>query len=179
MQSHDEEQALVARLRRRESEAFTELVRLYQHRVFGLLLRIMGQPDEAEELAQEVFVNVYRGLDSFRGESSLRTWIYRIALNVAIDSHRKRRQRNKEQLGLDGDLEPASGRDPVVTEQLQELRELLERQSEVDRAILLLHLEGNSHREIGEVLGFSESNIGTRLSRLKATLRQSVQSTET
>ena len=138
-----------------------------------------GSPEEREDLFQEIAVRLLSAAEKYDPTRRLSTWIYRIALNVAIDSHRKRRQRTKEQLGMDGDLEPASGRDPVVTEQLRELRELLERQSEVDRAILLLHLEGNSHREIGEVLGFSESNIGTRLSRLKATLRQSVQSTET
>jgi RNA polymerase sigma-70 factor (ECF subfamily) len=60
-------------------------------------------------------------------------------------------------------------------QQLQELRDLLEQQNDADRAILLLYLEGHSHREIGEVLGTSESNVGTRLNRLKTSLRQSVQ----
>ncbi len=69
-------------------------------------------------------------------------------------------------------------RQPEITTQLRELRALLERQSEVDRALLLLYLEGNSHREIGEVLGFRETNVGTRLNRLKKTLRQSVHSSE-
>jgi RNA polymerase sigma-70 factor (ECF subfamily) len=85
----------------------------------------------------------------------LSTWVYRVALNVAIDFHRKRRRRSSERLSFDGELESASGQDQVVTEQLRELRELLERQSEGDRALLLLHLDGNSHGEIGEVLGIS------------------------
>src|SRR5262249_10306066 len=105
----------------------------------------------------------------------LSTWLYRVALNVAIDSYRRRRRRSKEQLGFDGDLATSSAHDPIVAERLDGLRALLERQSEVDRALLLLHLEGNSHREIGEILGISESNVGTRLNRLKKSLRDSVQ----
>jgi RNA polymerase sigma-70 factor, ECF subfamily len=135
-------------------------------------------PDEREDLFQEIAVRLLSVARNYDSTRKLSTWIYRVALNVAIDSYRKRRQRSKVQIGFDSDLVPASGQDLVAIEQLRELRELLERQSEVDRALLLLHLEGNSHREIGEVLGFSESNVGTRLNRLKTSLRQSVHSSE-
>jgi len=137
-----------------------------------------GSPEEREDLFQDIVVRLLSAARSFDPTRKLSTWLYRVALNVAIDTYRKRRQRSKEQVGFNFDLETTSDQDSVVTEQLHELRALLERQTEVDRALLLLHLEGNSHREIGEVLGFSESNVGTRLSRLKKSLRQAVHSSE-
>lgn len=73
-----------------------------------------------------------------------------------------------------GAIAAVSTDDATKREQLRELRELLERQSDGDRAILLLQLEGHSHRDIGEILGISESNVGTRLNRLRNSLRQSV-----
>jgi RNA polymerase sigma factor (sigma-70 family) len=132
--------------------------------------------EEREDLFQEIAVRLLSTAHTYDKSRKLSTWIYRVALNVAIDAYRKRRHRSKEQLGLEGDSEPAQ--QSVAAEQFREIRELMDRLSETDRALLLLHLEGNSHREIGEVLGFSESNVGTRLSRLKASLRQSVRSPE-
>ena len=134
--------------------------------------------DEREDLFQEIAVRLLSAARNYDPARKLSTWIYRVALNVAIDFHRKRCRRSREQLGFDGELQTASGQDQVVAEQLRDLRELLEQQSEADRALLLLHLDGNSHSEIGEVLGISESNVGTRLSRLKKSLRQSVAAQE-
>ena len=135
-------------------------------------------PEGREDLFQEIAARLWTAARTYDSGRKLSTWIYRVALNVAIDACRKRRRRSREQLGLDGDREPADGLDPAVADQLRELRALLERLNEVDRALLVLHLEGNSHREIGEVLGFTESNVGTRLGRLKKSLRDSVQSQE-
>jgi RNA polymerase sigma-70 factor (ECF subfamily) len=137
-----------------------------------------NSPDDREDLFQEIVVRLLSAVRNYDPSRKLSTWLYRVALNVAIDASRKRRSQRNEHLGFDGDLLPATKQDSEVVDQLRELRSLLERQTEVDRALLLLHLEGNSHREIGEVLGFSESNVGTRLSRLKASLRKSVESSE-
>src|SRR5258707_1310588 len=79
----DETEAqLLERLVRRDERAFNELVRTHQGRVYGLVLRMMGDRAEAEDLAQEVFVQVFKAIGSFRGESKLSTWIYRIAINL-------------------------------------------------------------------------------------------------
>jgi len=135
-------------------------------------------PEEREDLFQEVVVRLLAAARGYDPSRKLSTWLYRVTLNVAIDAARKRRRRAREQPGLDADRQPAPAADPVLGDQLEHLRALLDRQTEVDRALLLLHLEGHSHREIGEVLGLSESNVGTRFSRLKKSLRESVQSSE-
>ena len=78
----DTEAQFVARLVARDQAAFTELIVLYQRRVFALVFRMLGRRDEAEDLAQEVFVQVFKAIDQFRGDSKLSTWIYRIAVNL-------------------------------------------------------------------------------------------------
>ena len=97
-----------------------------------------------------------------------------MALNVAIDFRRRERRRPAQIASLDDGIvaaDPATG-DAAKLDELHELRELLDQQADADRAILLLYLEGNSYREIGDVFGISESNVGTRLNRLKNSLRQ-------
>src|SRR5262252_3149093 len=77
------EARFIERLRARDERAFNELVKQYERRVFGLLLRLIGRRDEAEDLAQEVFVQVFKAIGGFRGEARLSTWIFRIAVNLS------------------------------------------------------------------------------------------------
>src|SRR5688572_32182101 len=82
MSGYDDEVRFIERLRARDERAFNELVKQYERRIFGLLLRMVGRRDEAEDMAQEVFVQVFKAIGTFRGESKLGTWIYRIAVNL-------------------------------------------------------------------------------------------------
>ena len=161
-----------------DREWFLSVLDSHQRLIHKVCWAYANSPDERDDLFQEIAVRLLSAARNYDPTRKLSTWIYRVALNVAIDSYRKRRLRSQVHLGFDGDLEPSSNQDPMVVEHLRELRSLLERQTEVDRALLLLYLEGNTHREIGEVLGLSESNVGTRLNRLKKSLRQSVHSSE-
>src|SRR3954447_25378913 len=77
------EARFIERLRARDERAFNDLVKQYERRVFGLLLRLIGRRDEAEDLAQEVFVQVFKAIGGFRGEAKLSTWIFRIAVNLS------------------------------------------------------------------------------------------------
>lgn len=187
MQSHDEEQALIARLRRRESEAFTELVRLYQHRVFGLLLRMVGQPDEAEELAQEVFVNVYRGFESYRGDASLRTWIFRIATNQAKNRLKYlSRRRAGLQESLDdhadesafmplGEPVPRPDRAAEGAEMERVVAAALASLDPEHREVLVLRdIEGLAYDELAQVLGLAEGTVKSRLFRARYALKQRI-----
>jgi RNA polymerase sigma factor (sigma-70 family) len=126
-------------------------------------------PEDRDDLFQEIALRLLSAGRNYDPTRKLSTWVYRVALNVAIDFHRKRERGRHVVPALDVHREPAA---PEADQQIQELRELMERQDEIDRALLLLYLDGNSYREIGEVLGISESNVGTRLNRLKNKLRQ-------
>jgi RNA polymerase sigma factor (sigma-70 family) len=148
---------------------------LAEHR--GIVLKIAASyargTDERADLAQEIALQLWRAWPRYSPERAFSTWMYRIALNVAISSFRSRPPMHE---GLDdsvhGDL---VGRDDVDAESAQRMA-LVQRAMQAlaapDRALLLLHLEGRNHREAGEILGLTETNAATRLSRIRKQLRQ-------
>jgi len=153
---------LIAACRRGEARAMEMLYHQYKRRVFGMSHRIVGASD-AEEVAQEVFVRVFRGLAAFRGDSALSTWIYRLTVNAAL-SHLARRGRRHE-VGDDGLTElpapPATERDSALAARIEIA---LAQLPAGYRAILVLHdVEGLSHEECAAIL---ECRIGTCKSQL-------------
>src|SRR4051812_31547971 len=93
------ERLLVRRLQQRDERAFQEMVRLYQHKVFNLVFRMIGNREEAEDVAQEVFVTVFKAIDSFRGDSKFSTWLYRIAANQCKNRIKYLGRRSYQQTG--------------------------------------------------------------------------------
>jgi RNA polymerase sigma-70 factor (ECF subfamily) len=160
-----EESLLLAACQRGERRAMELLYHRYKRRVFGLVTRIAG-PQEAEEVAQEVFVRIYRGLARFRGDAALATWIYRLAVNAAL-SHVTRRPRRFESDDAVAEIaapEPPA-RDPRLAMRLETAIGQL---PDGYRAVLVLHdVEGLSHEEIAEILG---CRIGTSKSQLHKAL---------
>jgi RNA polymerase sigma-70 factor, ECF subfamily len=131
---------------------------------------------DRDDLLQEMASRLWAAFGKYDANRKFSTWMYRIALNVAIDWRRRQHRFRKEIVSLESDsVADAKSIADSKLEQLADLRELMERQSDADRAILLLHLEGASHREVGEILGLSESNVGTRLNRIKNNLRTAVE----
>lgn len=161
---------LIAACRRGEQRAMEALYHQYKRRVFGLVHRIVGVAD-AEEVAQDVFVRVYRGLGSFRGDSALGTWIYRLAVNAAL-SHVARRGRRSE-VG-DEELErvaapPAAERDPRMSARVEAA---LTQLPAGYRAILVLHdIEGLSHEECAAILSCRVGTSKSQLHKARARMR--------
>lgn len=150
-----------------------------QHR--RLLLKVCwmyaGTLHDRDDLLQEIVAQLWASFGRYDRQRKFSTWMYRVALNVAIDFQRRQRRygnRRTELSEQDGCLPGDVIARHEETEQLIVLRRTLATQNDADRALLLLHLEGNSYREIGEILGISESNVGTRLSRIKDGLRKSL-----
>jgi RNA polymerase sigma-70 factor (ECF subfamily) len=163
--------ALVAACRRGEQRAMEALYHQYKRRVFGLCHRIAGSGD-AEEVAQECFVRVFRGLPSFRGDSALGTWIYRLAVNAAL-SHVARRGRRSE-IGddvLDGVAGPEDvRRDPRLSERVEGA---MSRLPAGYRAILVLHdIEGLSHEECAAILDCRVGTSKSQLHKARAKMRE-------
>ena len=159
-------------------EHFLSLLESHQRPLFKVCWTYGRTSHDRDDLFQEIVGRLWTSFGKYDRSRKFSTWMYRVALNVAIDFRRRQQRWGRETASLDdgGVAVPAAATDDATKrQQLRELRELLERQRDADRAILLLYLEGHSYREIGEVLGTSESNVGTRLNRLKISLRQSVQ----
>jgi RNA polymerase sigma-70 factor (ECF subfamily) len=177
---------LVARCRRGEPEAFARLVALHEGMVFNLAARLLGDGEEARDVAQNVFLHVYRKLGQFEGRSTLRTWIYRITVNQCHNRRRwwKRRRKEKEEhlddvvAGPDA-LHLADERTESNPYDQTRLRERALRVQEAllklrfdHRAVLVLReIEGQSCEAIAEALGIAVGTVKSRLSRAREALR--------
>jgi RNA polymerase sigma-70 factor (ECF subfamily) len=162
------EAELVARCQAGDAGAFGEIFRLYRADVTRLLHRMVGRRSDLEDLLQEVFVQVHRSIKSFRAEARLSTWIYRVAVNVALMHRRAAKSRPlivaepQEPLLLDESAPP----DEQLSRQrrIEALYRLLDRVSDKKRAVYVLHeLEGMSPNEISKVVGAPVLTVRTRL----------------
>jgi RNA polymerase sigma-70 factor (ECF subfamily) len=173
-----EELSLLTRVREGEREAFRELVVRYQRKVYAVALGIVKDRDLAWDVAQEAFVRVHRHLPEFKGDSSLQTWILRIASHAAIDSVRRERASSREDIdevregdlaeGGEGILATALGSNPqesaLRAELLSKIQEALAQLPEKHRTILVLReLEGLSYEELAERLGIHKGTVMSRL----------------
>ena len=172
---------LVASCRAGDPQAFARLVALHEGMVFNLSARLLGDPEEARDVAQEVFLQVYRVLDRFEGRSSLKTWIYRIAVNQCHNRRRfwHRRRRDREQAldeGLSTGGAIASGPTPYEEaqrgERARRVQEALLELSFEHRTVLVLReVEGLTCEEVGVALGVPEGTVKSRLSRAREAMR--------
>lgn len=158
-------------------EHFLTLLKSTQRQLHKVCWVYGRSTHDREDLFQEIVAQLWRSFARYDRTRSFATWMYRVALNVAIDHRRKRQRLGKGLTPLDENqaAETASSINDSQGEQLQELRELMDQQEEGSRALLFLYLEGHSLRDIGEVLGLSETNVSTRLHRLKQSMRQTIQ----
>ena len=190
-EEHEEAQ-FVARLVARDESAFNELVVAYQRRVFALVFRMLGRRDEAEDLAQEVFVQVFKAIDQFRGDSKLSTWIYRIAVNLCKNRTKylsRRHANNQEDVDAMADRLPFSAAKGVSVGGISRPDELVEgmqlevvvkhaiAQIDADfREVLILRdVEDMSYEEIAEVTGLADGTVKSRIHRGRAQLRALVE----
>ena len=162
---------LVAACRRGESRALEAHDHQYKRRVFGLVYRNVGASD-AEEVAQDVFVRVFRGLPQFRGDSALGTWIYRLAVNAALSQVARRSRRNEvsddalSSIASPGDVR----RDPRLAERVETAMADLPAGY---RAILVLHdVEGLSHEECAAILDCRVGTCKSQLHKARAKMRE-------
>ncbi len=172
-----DERDLVARCRRGEEAAFRNLVDRYSPMVFALASRLVRPPLRAEDVAQDSFLRVHRGLPHFRGESSLATWIYRIVSNVAFEA--RGRERFHDQSLDDDHAAPAPGvRDRAFTD--VELRDRLDkamaRLPEHYRVLVHGHyVAGVKYEDLAAALGLPIGTVKTHLFRAKRLLRQALE----
>lgn len=128
--------------------------------------------DDHEDLIQEIILQLWKAFPSFNPDYKLSTWMYRIALNVAISNYRKTRKRNQIIHPLSETAIYLEEDKSVANENMDLLQSLIKELKEVDRALILLFLDGYLYAEIGQVLGLTESNVATKLSRIKQQLKK-------
>ena len=168
--------ALAERCRQGELGAFEELYRAHSGRLYSVALRMVGNTADAEDLLQEIFLSAHRKLESFRGESSLGTWLYRLAVNLCLDYLRSRTGRAShvtDPLDDDPSLPEPAGRglaDRTISR--MDLERALTQLPLGCRTAFVLHdVEGLEHKEIGEVMGIAEGTSKSQVHKARLRLR--------
>lgn len=169
---------------------FEEVVREHQQMVFRTLARLVGRTDAIEDLAQEVFLRLYRALPSFRGEALVSTYLYRIVVNVAQDEWKRLRRIDRRTISIADEAEEWEERlqhpDPSADEQIAEreleatVQEHLQQLSNVERSVLVLyHQEDRSYQQIAESLRLPIGTVRTHLHRARKKLRDALEKERT
>jgi RNA polymerase sigma-70 factor (ECF subfamily) len=180
--------ALLIGLQAGDNSAYEELVHKFQQPVYNLVSRLMSDPDDAGDVVQEVFLKVFRSIGSFRGQSSLKTWIYRIAVNEGYNHRRWFSRHRKQEVGLDSEIEgtrtyqdvlPDPTRSPFDSASDHETHELIERGLETlnpkfRAAVVLRDIEDLSYEEIADVLQVSLGTVKSRILRGREALREAL-----
>lgn len=151
-------------------QEFANIVREHKSTIYTVCYMFSKNQDEVDDLFQEVLLNLWRGIEHFKGESKLATWIYRISLNTCISADRKKKKHATETLSQQADIYAAT--DEAETRQIQMLHKRVHRFRPFDRAIVLLWLEGLPYDEIGAITGISAKNVSVRLVRIREELKQ-------
>lgn len=183
----DADANLVAQLKRGDEAAFRTLVERYQSRVYRTAFSLLRSPEEAEDVAQEVFIEVYQTIDRFRGDAMLSTWLYRLATSRALKNRRRARAKKRfayftSLLGFDNDMlhEPSDHAHPLaLLEGQQQLHLLLAHIARLPNlqqvAFTLRHEQELSYEQIAAVLSTTVAAVESLLFRARQTLRKHVQ----
>lgn len=190
--SRDEEAAFVARLQARDETAFNELMQLYQRRVFALVFRMLGRRAEAEEVTQDTFVQVFRHIDRFRGDSKLSTWLFRVAVNLSKNRIKRNARRQSgahqdldaiadhSQLDSGGGVSVGSVARPDQLAQGRQLETIvkaamMELEPEFRELVILRDVEDLSYEEIAEITELPRGTVKSRIHRGRAQLKSKVE----
>lgn len=187
--SNPSEKELIRRCKKGELRAFDELIRLHQDRVYNLALRLLGNNEDALDLAQEVFLTCFRKIRSFRGDAALSTWLYRVTVNRARNFWKRSRRRGDQQkISIDepltfqdhdqvpfqlADSNPGPRKLAEGKERLYILQQKMDLLSFEQRQVLILRFSQHlSYEEIARILNCSLGTVKSRLNRARAELRK-------
>ena len=152
-----------------KEKEFEKIVKEHKNTIYTVCFMFSKDADEVNDLFQETLINLWQGFNSFKGESSIRTWIWRISLNTCISSERKKSKLHTVPLSMDINLYEDTDED---SRQIQMLYSRINSLKPFDRAIILLWLDNLPYDEIAAIVGITVKNVSMRLIRIKEELKQ-------
>jgi len=156
-------------------EAFITIIKENEGIIYKIARVYTEDREDQKDLYQEIVYQLWKSFDSFQGKSKVSTWMYRVALNTSI-GHLNRQKRKGHSVKVDNQLlNLAEESDDVMEERMHLLYSHIKKLSVVEKGIILLYLEGKTYDEIAAITGFTSSNVGTRLGRIKQKLKTNIQ----
>ncbi len=155
---------------KKEEELFARLVQQHKSTIYTVCYMFSHDEDEVNDLFQETLINMWKGIDGFREESKISTWIYRVALNTCLLQERKKKKEVKK-VPLSMTVNFFEDVDANST-QIRQLHQRIGKLGLVDRALVMMWLEGMNYEEIGAVMGITAQNVGVKLFRIKEQLKK-------
>lgn len=178
----ENEAFLIKQVQKGHSHAFAPLVRQYQTMVFGVAIKVLENREEAEDLAQEIFVKLFRVIHQFNGESKFSTWLYRVAYHTALDAKKKRKRRiiREEKAIYQQEHYSVQDHEKESSYKLEILKNALEKLSDKEQILIdLFYTQECTVKEIAGIMKLSESNIKVKLHRIRKHLYQLLEKHET
>src|SRR5580700_5056398 len=161
----------------RHQERFQALLDEHKRILYKVCHSYCRNRDDGEDLAQEIIIQLWRSFGKFDERYRFSTWMYRIALNVAISFYRRENRRTRYVISDEERLLEAIDETKTQPEEIRLLYEFIEVLDPLNKALVLLYLDGNNYQEIAVVLGISETNVATKISRLKSKMKQEFRKT--
>ena len=152
-----------------EEIEFTRIILESKSTIYTVCYMFSKDKEEIEDLFQEILVRLWKGFGSFKGKSDIKTWIYRISLNCCLD-HKRKNSRRLETVPLDMSIDPFEGTDDKAL-QTRQLYDRINKLGLMDRALILLWLEGLSYEEMAAIAGITVKNVSFKLHQIKERLK--------
>jgi len=157
-----------------DKERFISIIKANRRILYKIIYSYCKDPEDRRDLEQEILINIWRSLKTYNERYTLSTWIYRVALNVSISFYRKDLTRKAHTKEIDENilqLEDSNNANEN-DDNLNLLNEFIDELDEFNKAIMILLLEGNSYKSIAEIIGISETNVATKINRIKKDLKR-------
>jgi RNA polymerase sigma-70 factor (ECF subfamily) len=156
------------------NEDFLKEIKANEGIIFKIVRIYSGQYAEQQDLYQEIVYQLWKSFNSFQGKSKISTWIYKVALNTSL-VHISFKKKHLKTISIqDVKFQIEANNDTQLDEKLNEMYRHIRQLNEIDRAIIFLFLEGKNYEEIAEITGFTSTNVGTRLNRIKLKIKNKI-----
>ena len=157
-----------------EKDQFISVIKENQNLIYKICYSYCSNSENRKDLQQEILLQLWNSFSKFDGRVKLSTWIYRIALNTAISYYRNDSKHRDKKINIDTSIISFSSFEyvPEQDENITLLYQFIENLNELDKALILLYLDDNKYKDIAEILGISETNVATKISRIKKILKE-------
>lgn len=157
-----------------ERDKFISVIKDHKNLIFKICYSYCKNPENRKDLQQEILMQLWSSFSKFDGHVKISTWIYKIALNTAIFYYRNDCKHNDKKVTIDASIISLSNFESdgsEIDENIIMLNQFIERLNEMDKALILLYLDDNKYKDIADILGISESNVATKINRIKKNLK--------